>query len=146
MFTRDTYKATYQDPGDDWGREGGVLRSDDMGANLEIVSRGSRNPWDIAFDSGFNWLGTDNDQSEGDRVFMPFFGAHFGWGHVWSTHWTGADHAPTAPISGPVFDGSGTGSFITTHHRCHRHSAASGSSTTGCARPPSCIGRDGTAR
>ena len=109
VFTRATYKATYQDPGDDWGREGGVLRSDDMGANLEIVSRGLRNPWDIAFDSGFNWLGTDNDQSDGDRVFMPFFGAHFGWGHVWSNHWTGADHAPTAPISGPVFDGSGTG-------------------------------------
>jgi putative membrane-bound dehydrogenase-like protein len=109
VFTRAEYKATYQDPRDDWGREGGVLRSDDMGANLEIVSRGSRNPWDIAFDSGFNWLGTDNDQSEGDRIFMPFFGAHFGWGHVWSTHWTGKDHAPTAPISGPVFDGSGTG-------------------------------------
>jgi putative membrane-bound dehydrogenase-like protein len=109
VFTRATYKATYQDPRDDWGREGGVLRSDDMGANLEIVSRGFRNPWDIAFDSGFNWLGTDNDQSDGDRVFMPFFGAHFGWGHVWSNHWTGKDHAPTAPVSGPVFDGSGTG-------------------------------------
>ena len=109
VFTRATYKATYQDPRDDWGREGGVLRSDDMGANLEIVSRGFRNPWDIAFDSGFNWLGTDNDQSDGDRVFMPFFGAHFGWGHVWSNHWTGRDHAPTAPVSGPVFDGSGTG-------------------------------------
>ena len=109
VFTRDEYKATYQDPRDDWGREGGVLRSDDMGANLEIVSRGLRNAWDIAFDSGFNWLGTDNDQSEGDRLFMPFFGAHFGWGHVWSNHWTGRDHAPTAPISGPVFDGSGTG-------------------------------------
>ena len=109
VFTRGEYKATYQDPRDDWGREGGVLRSDDMGANLEIVSRGFRNPWDIAFDSGFNWLGTDNDQSDGDRVFMPFFGAHFGWGHVWSNHWTGSDHAPTAPISGPVFDGSGTG-------------------------------------
>ncbi len=108
-FTRATYKATYQDPTDDWGREGGVLRSDDMGANLEIVSRGLRNPWDIAFDSGFNWLGTDNDQSDGDRLFMPFFGAHFGWGHVWSNHWTGQDHAPTAPVSGPVFDGSGTG-------------------------------------
>ena len=109
VFTRAEYKATYQDPRDDWGREGGVLRSDDKGANLEIVSRGFRNPWDIAFDSGFNWLGTDNDQSDGDRVFMPFFGAHFGWGHVWSNHWTGKDHAPTAPISGPVFDGSGTG-------------------------------------
>ncbi|MDQ3346605.1 MAG: PmoA family protein [Acidobacteriota bacterium] len=108
-FTRAEYKATYQDPRDDWGREGGVLRSDDMGANPEIVARGLRNPWDIAFDSGFNWLGTDNDQSDGDRVFMPFFGAHFGWGHVWSNHWTGQDHAPTAPVSGPVFDGSGTG-------------------------------------
>ena len=109
VFSRAEYKATYQDPRDDWGREGGVLRSDDMGANLEIVSRGLRNPWDIAFDSGFNWLGTDNDQSDGDRVFMPFFGAHFGWGHVWSNHWTGKEHPPTAPISGPVFDGSGTG-------------------------------------
>jgi putative membrane-bound dehydrogenase-like protein len=109
VFKRGEYKATYQDPRDNWGREGGVLRSDDMGANLEIVSRGFRNPWDIAFDSGFNWLGTDNDQSDGDRLFMPFFGAHFGWGHVWSNHWTGSDHAPTAPISGPVFDGSGTG-------------------------------------
>jgi putative membrane-bound dehydrogenase-like protein len=109
VFKRGEYKATYQDPRDNWGREGGVLRCDDMGANLEIVSRGFRNPWDIAFDSGFNWLGTDNDQSDGDRVFMPFFGAHFGWGHVWSNHWTGTDHAPTAPISGPVFDGSGTG-------------------------------------
>ena len=109
VFTRESYKATYQDPRDNWGREGGVLRAGDMGAGLEIVARGLRNPWDIAFDSGFNWLGTDNDQSEGDRVFMPFFGAHFGWGHVWSTHWTGRDHPPTAPISGPVFDGSGTG-------------------------------------
>jgi putative membrane-bound dehydrogenase-like protein len=109
VFTRSEYKATYQDPRDEWGREGGVLRSDDNGANLEIVSRGFRNPWDIAFDSAFNWLGTDNDQSDGDRVVMPFFGAHFGWGHVWSNHWTGKDHAPTAPISGPVFDGSGTG-------------------------------------
>ena len=109
VFKRGEYKATYQDPRDNWGREGGVLRCDDMGANLEIVSRGFRNPWDIAFDGGFNWLGTDNDQSDGDRVFMPFFGAHFGWGHVWSNQWTGSDHAPTAPVSGPVFDGSGTG-------------------------------------
>jgi len=108
-FTAAEYKATYQDPKDDWGREGGVLRCDDLGANLEIVARGLRNPFDIAFDSGFNWLGTDNDQSEGDRIFMPFQGAHFGWGHGWSTHWTGRDHLPTAPVSGPVFDGSGTG-------------------------------------
>ena len=103
------YKHAYHDPTDDWGREGGVLVCDDMGKNLEIVSRGFRNPWDIAYDSGFNWQGTDNDQNEGDRVFTPFFGAHYGWGHPWSAHWTGQDHPPTAPISGPVFDGSGTG-------------------------------------
>jgi len=109
VYRRGEYKRLYQDPDDDWGREGGMLRSDDLGANLEIVARGMRNPWDVAFDSGFNWLGTDNDQSEGDRIMMPFFNAHFGWGHSWSTHWTGREHLPTAPVSGPVFDGSGTG-------------------------------------
>ena len=103
------YKKNYHDPSDDWGREGGVLVCDDGGHNLEIVSRGFRNPWDIAFDSGFNFQGTDNDQNEGDRVFNPFFGSHYGWGHSWSSHWSGKDHLPTARISGPVFHGSGTG-------------------------------------
>ena len=103
------YRHTYQDPDDDWGYMGGVLRCDDGGRNLEIVARGLRNPWDITFDSGFNWLGTDNDQNEGDRVFSPFFGAHFGWNHPWSTSWSGAGNPPTTPISAPVFHGSGTG-------------------------------------
>ncbi len=108
-FTKQSYRATYQDPKDDWGRHGGILRCDPDGTQLEIVARGFRNPWDIAFDSGFNWLGTDNDQSDGDRIFMPFFGADFGWAHKWSPDWTGAGHPPTVPISGPVFTGSGTG-------------------------------------
>jgi putative membrane-bound dehydrogenase-like protein len=108
-FTKENYRATYQDPKDDWGRHGGILRANPDGTALEIVSRGFRNPWDIAFDDGFNWLGTDNDQSDGDRIFMPFFGADFGWAHQWSPHWTGASHLPTVPISGPVFTGSGTG-------------------------------------
>ncbi len=108
-FTPTTYRHAFHDPADDWGREGGVLACDDMGKNLEIVSRGYRNPWDIAFDSGFHFQGTDNDQDEGDRVFNPFYGSHYGWGHPWSSHWTGKDHLPTAPISGPVFHGSGTG-------------------------------------
>ena len=103
------------------GTRGGVLRSDDMGANLEIVSRGSRNPGTSRSTAASTGSAPTTIRAKA-IVFMPFFGAHFGWGHVWSTHWTGADHAPTAPISGPVFDGSGTGSFITTHHRCHRHS------------------------
>ncbi|MFM9078956.1 MAG: PVC-type heme-binding CxxCH protein, partial [Opitutaceae bacterium] len=108
-FTKDTYRATYQDPEDDWGRSGGVLRANPDGSELEIVSRGLRNPWDIAFDSEFTWLGTDNDQSDGDRIFTPFPGADFGWAHAWSPDWTGRNHLPTVPISGPVFTGSGVG-------------------------------------
>ena len=108
-FTKETYRKTYQDPKDDWGRMGGILRSNPDGTDLEIVSRGFRNPWDIAFDAEFNWLGTDNDQSDGDRFFMPFTGADFGWAHKWSPDWTGRGHLPTVPISGPVFTGSGTG-------------------------------------
>lgn len=108
-FTKDTYRATYQDPEDDWGRSGGVLRANPDGSNLEIVSRGLRNPWDIAFDAEFTWLGTDNDQSDGDRIFTPFPGSDFGWAHAWSPDWTGRNHLPTVPISGPVFTGSGVG-------------------------------------
>jgi putative membrane-bound dehydrogenase-like protein len=108
-FSRDNYRREYHDPADDWGLDGGVLRCDDDGKNLEIVARGFRNPWDINFDSGFNWIGTDNDQTTGDRVIMPFFGAHFGWNHPWSSHWGTEPHAPTAPVSGPLFEGSGTG-------------------------------------
>ncbi len=108
-FSAADYKHAYQDPKDDWGIMGGILRCDDMGENLEVFARGFRNPWDIAHDDGFNWLCTDNDQNEGDRVMMPFYGAHFGWNHPWSSDWTGENHLPTAPVSHAVFHGSGTG-------------------------------------
>ena len=108
-FSAQSYRKTYHNPIDDWGREGGVLRCEPLGANLEIVSRGMRNPWDIALDSGFNWLGTDNDQTQGDRIIMPFFGAHFGWGHRYSSHWTGEGNLPTVPVSGPMSSGSWVG-------------------------------------
>ncbi|MBM3831461.1 MAG: c-type cytochrome [Verrucomicrobia bacterium] len=108
-FTRQTYKSTYHDPEDDWGRSGGILRCEDMGRNLEIVARGLRNPYGLGFDAGFDWLSVDQDQSDGDRLFMPFFSAEFGWSHAWSPHWTGENHLPTVPISAPVFHGSGTG-------------------------------------
>jgi putative membrane-bound dehydrogenase-like protein len=108
-FTKDNYRSTYQDPRDDWGRMGGILRCEGLGKNLEIVARGFRNPYGLGFDHGFDWLGTDQDQTEGDRLFMSFFGAEFGWSHAWSSHWTGENHLPTVPISGPVFQGSGTG-------------------------------------
>ena len=39
-FEPDHYAHQYHHPADDWGREGGVLVCDDLGANLEIVS-----PW-----------------------------------------------------------------------------------------------------
>ena len=107
-FNRDTYQ-NYHDPADDWGQSGGILRCDPDGRNLEIVARGFRNPWDICFDDGFNWLGTDNDQTLGDKIFAPFFGANFGWGHPWSFDWKGDDHLPSAPSAGPLFEGSGTG-------------------------------------
>ncbi|MCH2203570.1 MAG: c-type cytochrome [Fuerstiella sp.] len=108
-YTTDTYQKTFHDFRDDWGREGGILRCGPMGANLEIVSRGMRNPWDLAVDSGFNLLATDNDQTQGDRIIMPFYGAHFGWGHRYSSHWTGEENLPTVPISGPLTSGSWAG-------------------------------------
>ncbi len=108
-YTAQNYQKNYHSPKDDWGREGGVLRCDAYGGNLEIISRGARNPWDIAMDDTFTWLGTDNDQNKGDQIFMPFPGAHFGWNHMWSSHWGTEHHAPTAPVSGPLFEGSGTG-------------------------------------
>ncbi len=118
FFTRETYKRAYHTPQDDWGQQGGILRCDpyspngsenEMGRHLEIVSRGFRNPWDICFDDGFDWLGTDNDQTSGDKVFAPFFGSHFGWGHPWSFDWKGIGHLPTVPISMPLYEGSGAG-------------------------------------
>jgi putative membrane-bound dehydrogenase-like protein len=108
-FTREDYQRNYHDPADDWGMDGGVLRCNRDGSQLEIVARGFRNPWDMAMDSGFHWLGTDNDQTQGDRVFMAFDDAHFGWNHPWSSHWSTAHHPMTAPVSGPLFEGSGTG-------------------------------------
>ena len=103
------YKKNYHNPNDDWGRQGGILRCNDDGSQLEIFSYGFRNPWDITYDDAFNWLGTDNDQNIGDKIFSPFYGAHFGWGHSWSYDWVGENHLPTAPANGPFFEGSGTG-------------------------------------
>ncbi|MCA9081486.1 MAG: chitobiase/beta-hexosaminidase C-terminal domain-containing protein, partial [Planctomycetaceae bacterium] len=123
VFSRENYQRKYHTPQDDWGQQGGILRCDPIdaegnyGRNLEIVSRGFRNPWDIAFDDGFSWLGTDNDQTQGDKIFAPFYGAHFGWGHPWSYHWTGEGHLPTVPASAPLFEGSGTG--VIHYHAVH---------------------------
>lgn len=108
-FKPDDYQKNYHQPSDDWGRHGGILRCKADGSSLEIFSRGFRNPWDITFDDQFNWFGTDNDQTYGDKMFAPFFGSHFGWGHAWSFNWEGINHLPTVPASGPLFEGSGAG-------------------------------------
>lgn len=109
VFTAATYQKNYKEPQDDWGREGGILRCNPDGTHLEIVARGMRNPWDIAFDDSFEWLGTDNDQTQGDKFIAPFFGAHYGWGHPWSFDWEGSQHLPSVPANGPLFEGSGAG-------------------------------------
>ncbi len=85
------------------------MRAEPDGSDLEIVSYGMRNPWDISFDSNFDWLGADNDQIEGDKFFTSFNASHQGWNHAWSSDWTGEDHLPTVPIVGPLVDGSTTG-------------------------------------
>lgn len=115
FHNKESYRRKYHTPQDDWGQQGGILKCDPyqngklFARNLEIVAQGFRNPWDISFDDGFNWLGTDNDQTQGDKIFAPFQGSHFGWGHPWSYHWTGIDHLPTVPASASLFEGSGTG-------------------------------------
>lgn len=108
VFSASDYKNDYHHPSDDWGRQGGVLRAHPDGSQLEIVSAGMRNPWDITYDDSFTWLGTDNDQNLGDKIFSPFYGAHFGWGHEWNSEWTDNKWTSVAP-SGPLFEGSGAG-------------------------------------
>ena len=56
VFRKQYYRHAYHDPADDWGMDGGVLRCDDGGGNLEIVSRGFRNPWDVALETPPRWL------------------------------------------------------------------------------------------
>ena len=110
------YRGTYIKPTDPH-TEGGILRCEGMGENLEVFAKGLRNPYDIAFDTEFNWLGTDNDQEGGDKILMPFYGASYGHRHPWTYQWTGENHPPTVPASGPFFHGSGTGVVYTDNPR-----------------------------
>lgn len=81
--------------------EGGVLRCAADGSDLELVARGLRNPFDLAFDDDFEWLTADNDAGpERDRFVAPFPGAHFGWAHPWSPGWDEPSNPATAPTSG----------------------------------------------
>ena len=102
------WRASYRFP-TDGHTGGGVLRSDTSGKHLAIVCRGCRNPWGMAFDDGFDWLATDQDDVGGDRFLMPFMGAHFGMRHRWNNSWTGEGTLASVPASGPIMEGSGTG-------------------------------------
>ena len=110
VFTKETYKKSFIGG---WPTaEGGLLRCGAGGYNLEVFCRGNRNPWDMAMDTGFNWICSDNDPGpEHDRIFMPFQGAHFGMSHPWSFDWLAKDHLPTAPAIDllPTVSGSGVG-------------------------------------
>ena len=91
--------------------EGAILRCDRKGVNLEIFSRGLRNPWDITFDTEFNWLGTDNDPGpQHDRIFMPIELGHYTMRHPYKFDWNGK-HEAIAPVAAlfPTVSGSGTG-------------------------------------
>ena len=116
VYTAETYKKSYIGG---WpSAEGGILRCEDGGKNLEIYSRGLRNSWDMAMDTSFNWICTDNDPGpQHDRIFMPFLGAHFGMSHAWSFDWMAKDHLPTAPSISklPTVSGSGVGVVYYTH-------------------------------
>ncbi|MEI6232451.1 MAG: PVC-type heme-binding CxxCH protein [Planctomycetota bacterium] len=115
-YTKAEWKVQYIKPYNDES-EGGILRCDADGTNLEIFARGMRNPWDIAFDSEFNWIGGDNDDGpEHDRVFGFFRGANMGHRHPWSKSWTG-DNAPGVAPSSALFavaDGSAVGTVFYT--------------------------------
>jgi putative membrane-bound dehydrogenase-like protein len=118
VYTAKTYKKSYHNMKKN-EKEGGVFRCRPGGYDLELWARGMRNPWDITMDSGFNWLGTDNDPGRpGDRIFMPIQYGHYTMRHSWVFDWMG-NHLAVAPAS-DLFEGvsgSGTGVvYYTSEH------------------------------
>ena len=110
VYTRETYPKSYH-PMNKRETEGGIFRCRLGGHDLELFARGMRNPWDICMDSGFNWLGTDNDPGgPGERIFMPVQHGHYTMRHSWVFDWMGK-HMAVAPSSNlfPSVSGSGTG-------------------------------------
>jgi len=113
-YTKATWKAEYLTPYNDES-EGGIIRCDNMGENAEIWSRGMRNPWDMAFDTQFNFLVGDNDDGpEADRVFHAFYGSHWGKRHAWNYTWTGETNPAICKSSAlfPHANGSAVGTVF----------------------------------
>ena len=118
VYTKETYPKSYH-PMNKSEKEGGIFRCRPGGYDLELYARGMRNPWDICMDSGFNWLGTDNDPGRpGERIFMPIRHGHYSMKHPWKFDWMGK-HPAIAPSSDlfPGVSGSGTGVvYYTSEH------------------------------
>ena len=118
IYSREDYPKGYHPLNKD-EKEGGIFRCRARGHGLELYARGMRNPWDICMDTGFNWLGTDNDPGRpGERMFMPVPFAHYSMRHAWMFDWMG-EHPAVAPASDlfPGVSGSGTG--VTFYHSNH---------------------------
>ena len=118
VYTKDTYKKSYHAL-NKRETEGGIFRCRPGGYDLELYARGMRNPWDITIDTGFNWLGTDNDPGPpGERIFMPVPWGHYTMRHAWMFDWMGK-HISVAPSS-DLFPGrSGSGTGVIFNHSTH---------------------------
>jgi putative membrane-bound dehydrogenase-like protein len=118
VYSKEDYPKSYH-PMNKREMEGGVLRCQPGGYDLEIWARGMRNPWDICFDSTFTWIGTDNDPGQpGDRIFSPMPFSHYTMRHAWVFDWMGK-HPAVAPSADlfPGVSGSGTGvAYYTSAH------------------------------
>lgn len=119
VYSPGEYEADYIG---EWpSSEGGMLRMEPDGENLEIFARGMRNPWDWTFGPGFNWLADDQDPGNfGDRVFMPFEGAYFGMYHpVVGFDWMGKD--PRVPPASYHFTRYKSNSLVGIVYYLHDH-------------------------
>ncbi|MFT5130558.1 MAG: putative membrane-bound dehydrogenase-like protein, partial [Rhodothermales bacterium] len=118
VYTRDSYPKTYHAL-NKREMEGGILRCRSGGHDLEIWARGMRNPYDICMDTGFNWIGTDNDPGPpADRIFMPVQYGHYTFRHPWIFDWIGK-HGAVAPSSDLFLGKSGSGTGVAYYTSAH---------------------------